>query len=396
MFRVLFLTFCFFIPGLVLAKFPAPMCPYGLGVANADLALVGDSRAFLLGMADSDNGRVLRKSQLDGQDIFKSGIGSVQNIGWAGASATDPVSPLSVFLSGYFFFTVGALFPANVEVSDGQASNWNRQWTECATPYLPADKVVLNLGGNDMLDFYRVMEAQEQNYLILSALSNPVEYLTTLIFSPSKLEKKKEFFWYWQFEVKEDSTIRGQKAFAEKLLNGGSEVILVDVAPAYASKGGDFLDFHGLIRLTTYLSRLNVKMYGQLYPQLVSKYGNRVGFVDLFMPFLKNMLYDYGSYYTGQTGLGLSDGIHFGPEGNKRSGQILAAKMALAKEAGGMGWFPKYVNPSTGVPIADSDLQKITDSVPVDLSYLVGLPPTGGNCDALCWYFLCFLAGICN
>ncbi len=387
---------------------PPPFCGIGWGTSPAnqipDVSLVGDSRSFLLALAEMNgdssispqsidenrSNRLLRKAISDAS-IYGSGVNMIKilkspvtlhNLGWAGATATDKEIFLGLqnFIPGF-------------QVAGSGAKNWNRRWDLCrgiyANPYITSPKMILHLGGNDMKDFYQYMKQVEVLYEIIRAISNPVSFLANLF--TGRREKENELFWYWQFEAKEDGIVEGMKAYSSKLMeqNGNhapalNQILLVDVAPLiYQENLGLNVDFKSTLRFNIYLSRLNTKYYNNLFPYLKQKYGeDKIHFLDMFNHFLSNIVGGATYYIPG-------DGVHFlsgdnrsfaivSSLGNEQFGKMLAAKMAL------IGWFP---NNSL---LTREQLEGLTNGVPLDLTNVIG------QCDDMCKVALCFFFGLCH
>ena len=362
-----------------------PPCDIGWGFTYEgipNLTIMGDSRSFGLARAENSGGvnisdggyRPVSYANLSDIEIFNNPSSiNTMNLGWFGAMATDDL-PLSIF---WFPFSY-------IYESDPGRSNWNRRWDDCNS-YVTPDKVILQLGGNDMVNHYEKVSQFEAIYLFYNTLLNPLSLISSLVFDQeSQLDK--ELFWFWQFEMKEHQVVDGMKTLANKVMSQSPahQMLLVDVAPPVIldiknNPPGISVDWKKSVRLTVYVSRLNRKYYENLVPYLQNEHGYaRIHFMDMFNAYLRNITSEGAGYYFNPLG----DGIHFTPEGTKAWGRMLAAKMGL------IGWFPinqKILDNPDSMAI----LEDISNDVPVDLSGILG------GCDLTCWLLICS-TGVCG
>jgi lysophospholipase L1-like esterase len=312
--------------GLLQAQLAHPEClvsPY-----NTQITIVGDSRSEIIATAPTSE-TILNARIGNTQIIDRSHLNAIQNLGWSGSKVKPKFHILPQFMPGV------------------DTNNWIWRINECAygdgTPYRNTDKTILQVGGNDILDFYGQLENVEAIYLLWEAIKNPYEALYNYL--TGKTSAKVELFWFWQMEAEGNRVSNGTEAVADYFLSNlplfgePNKLLLISVAPAFNSDvwyyGKTPFTWKKAYRLTTYFGRLQIKYATEVYPRLFKKYGIAVQFMDMFYPYLHNVLYDHATYYI--DGVNFPDGIHFSVEGNKKFGEMLVTKMVS------LGWFP--INP---------------------------------------------------
>ncbi|MCB1174419.1 MAG: hypothetical protein KDK39_12685 [Leptospiraceae bacterium] len=421
-----------------------PYCGYG--PEGAELTFFGDSRAWNLATglglpaAGVEPRPAIGLDTNPRSDAYGQDIGTVSaardvatgnliiapgqithhyshNLGWPGATATDIESlnaPVHLLLGLAIWSIIGAFsslglfgivlaavagffvladlqkhFQNLVEVvtnSPPDGKNWNRRLAHCilneGLPYRTANHVVISIGGNDMLDFYNYMEGFEGLYFFFRVITNPKEYLESLLYGRGFISKwSKEAFWLWQFEVKEDAIVQDTKSLIQYHLDNlvippytkPNEVLLISVAPTIARKGSGtwiWQDLEGWVRLTFYLRRLRDKYQWEIVPHFTNeRYAGRFHFLDTYDRFLHNIIWEHAGYYFP------SDGIHFTAAGNEQLGRMIAAKAVQ------IGWFAPNAN------ISQEAVQDMANGLVVNASdYCSASHParcaTQTNCEA--------------
>lgn len=346
-----------------------------LGTANdlPQFTVFGDSRAKFV----SEHGRLgnFADATKDGKKIIAGNqIKKIQNLGWAGATASDNQRDLFEWISGYLSQTPGKY----------KEMTWWRQWDRCkqsGVSYVTHPKTVMNLGGNDMVNFEKYYATRDGLLGPLTVILNPEALLG--IFGKPASPFEKEMRWNWAFNSKEEIILRNMKNTASRILNQSAhhQLLLVDIAPRGPTIFGNdpLIDLGRIARLNVYISRLNRKYYDRLVPELQSYHGKyRVHFLDVFNRFYANLIGEWATFYYGgsqpSSPLPL-DGVHYGNEGNREFALMITAKMLR------IGWFQRDPN------ITDEMLDAISAGIPIDLS---------GVCDLKCWATICYLTKICK
>lgn len=331
--------------------------------------MFGDSRARLV--ADAHYLTNFSNATKDGKSlIVPNQIRTIQNIGWAGATVSDDQQNLFEWISSYLSQTPGLY----------KEKTWWRRWDSCKSSgvsYVTHPKTVMNLGGNDMVNFEKYYAKKDGLLESLTSISNPMALLGA--FGKSKSPIENELRWSWAFTSKEEIILNNMKSMAKRILNQSAhhQLLIVDIAPRGPGLFSGELRVENLDRVqrtNVYISRLNRKYYDRLVPELQSYHGqHRVHFLDVFNRFYANLYGEWGSFYYG-TGL-FYDGIHYGNEGNREFALMITAKMLR------IGWFERDPN------ITDAMLDGISAGIPMDLSLV---------CDLKCWAIICKLTKVCK
>ncbi|HMU82910.1 MAG TPA: hypothetical protein PKE49_06420 [Leptospiraceae bacterium] len=82
-------------------------------------------------------------------------------------------------------------------------NNWQRGIARCYTngsPYQGSDNIVLNVGGNDLLNFYMRKHTYQAEYLFVRYVLNPKGWLK-LIFDRGAVDRELEIFWMWSMHL---------------------------------------------------------------------------------------------------------------------------------------------------------------------------------------------------
>jgi hypothetical protein len=336
-----------------------------------NFTITGDSRAKFV----SEYGRIgnFANASKDGIPlILPNQIKSIQNLGWASATASDDTRDFFTVIQNYTSGSPGA----------HKEKTWWRKWDSCSsggTRYVTHPKTVFNLGGNDMVNFEKFYSVRDGFLGSLTNLVNPSQLLGLGL---KKNPFDKEFRWNWAFQLKEEIILMNMKSMASRLLNQSRlhNLILVDIAPRGPAIifGDKNISLERILRTNVYISRLNRKYYDRLVPELKSKFGDRVHFLDVFNRFYANLVGERGSFYyvlNLEKNDVAGDGIHYGNDGNREFALIITAKMLR------LGWFQRDPN------ITDEMLDSISNGVPIDLS---------GVCDLKCWATICYLTKFCK
>ncbi|MCB1159777.1 MAG: hypothetical protein H7A25_23595 [Leptospiraceae bacterium] len=342
--KYLFNLILYMIPiGFLQAQFSPPSCL--ISAYDTQITIIGDSRSQIIA-TDPTSKYILNAGINNTQIIDRSHLNAIQNLGWGGSRATYK----------------SHLLPNNGK----DEGNWDYRIDECMgtyhAPYLTAEKAILQLGGNDILTFYQELENVSALYLLWEFRKNPVEAIYSYL--TGKKNPKDEAFWLWHMEAHENKVVAGMYKVSNYFLSNQipivqkpHELLLMTAAPAFNSNiwfydSGANFTWKKAVRLVTYFGRLQIKYATELYPTLFKRHGSRVHLLDMFYPYLHNVLYNQASYYVeaGQ----LADGIHFSGEGNAAWGKMLAFKMV------NIGWFP--INPELAnltVPGQDEKYKKM-------------------------------------
>jgi len=394
------------------------------------LTIYGDSRAAILGdkeqvgLVDPDLSariRPIEDAAVNGIPIiFPGAADGAQNLGWPGSPSTQsPASDLveHILFDGWrlgpmdHFWTMCHDDPSpdraicwtfmDVFKMDhslfGGPNNWQRNLATCARkgdPYQNAPTAIVNLGGIDILRFYSIMSDWEGEYLWLRWILNPRQSLESL-FNHRSLDSEMEFFWLWSYHVNNarvaDSVASSVDYFmtAHRFPNGShhdaayrtlimSEAPVIPTLWAIVMGGGHGMaGIEGFLRLIQYFGDYDIQLQKRI-PGLEARYGaNNIAFLDMYWPYVKNMLFSGSSYIWGLGDPCGGDGVHFTCAGVLQQGRMVAAKMT------DKAWFPR------SQALIGTDFTPLYNADPIP-GLLITLPDNPPGCDVVCLYCIFF------
>ena len=423
-------------PGGLLSAPPCADYPFGRNVT-----VTGHSRAYEVaffpltayGNAIAD-ARLYDDPDLAGNKrIFATGaVTGIQNLAWPGSQATDSaphnwilgvlVSMFDSYLPKDNFWSVVVHFPeflrnpmvnlfAHNEFGVGDVlhlaskNNFQRQMAQCysyGSPYQAADNIVLNIGGNDLLNYYLLKHTYQAEYLFVRYVLNPRAWLK-LVFDRGAVDRELEIFWMWSMHLNNFRIALAVESIANYHLSdfhgpgwdhlgSYSKLLLVEEPPSLASWISQLLgkccSDDPPWRIILYFADLDFLLSTYTYPSLVARHGPlRVAYLPMYFTFLGNLA-RYSVLQTDKT-FYLADLTHFNDVGIKQYGRMVAAKMV------DLAWLPR--NPE----LNNVDLSPIYVAAPVDTSPIGNPgantnPPPPGGCDLFCLIVLCYFFHICG
>lgn len=429
-----------------------PQDPGGIGQAPScadypfgrNITVTGHSRAYEVAVftLPADYGSAIGDARLrdDATDatnvkIFAPGaVTGVQNLAWPGAQATDSapahwvmgliISIFDSYLPKDNFWSVVVHLPeflrnpmvhlfatnsfgvGDILFNAASGNNWQRGIARCYTngsPYQGSDNIVLNVGGNDLLNFYMRKHTYQAEYLFVRYVLNPKGWLK-LIFDRGAVDRELEIFWMWSMHLNNFRIALAVESIGNYHLSDFhgpgwdhvgrySKLLLVEEAPSLASwvvnlfpvPGGGASDDPPW-RIILYFADLDFLLSTYTYPALVARHGPlRVAYLPTYFTFLGNLarysVLQSESFY-------VADFTHFSITGVKQYGRMVAAKMV------DLAWLPR--NPA----LNNVDLSPIYAAAPVDTSPIGNggntNPPPPGGCDLFCLIVLCYFFHICG